>query len=452
MRNFELPHLLNKKNDYWLLFFVTSLSGLEIFFHRIAIYFGYFTPSTTFTTKPILLIQGIFIMIFLVGFVYLSILYFLLKGGHCRYFHLFKYEKILLLLVLLDCIALLIGLMFSNNPNYLISDFFKFLVIPLVWFLIRFVIKSPSVKGVIISFYTVVVFMLIANLLDLFYWFIEVNSTGILTRATKPYLLPLCVLPLILINKTEVSFFKRFLTYIFFSFMLLLTIVSGQRATWLASGLIFTALLIKYKMKFIKVFLVSLSILLLLFAVIRPGVFMETLSALIKSRLFMILAGSNISGKHVAVDASTYGRIYEVKVVWNTFIKRNNIFLFLFGFGNGAQYYAPLIHIFVPKLLYPDCIVHNIHIGYFAILFRYGIVGLLAFTMSAVFFIKYLLDLRKTKFLKVLDNNTVLVIVESILLSFIGTMIAFSFSFIFVGSAIWGILFGISSLIPVIYR
>jgi hypothetical protein len=178
-------------------------------------------------------------------------------------------------------------------------------------------------------------------------------------------------------------------------FFLYLAILSGQRTApilFMTAGAI--SLVIKFG--FIRPVIAALIPTIILFLIIIIGVDLDT-----KSERVMLGVVSDYGYKNLVQtgqDESFMGRIEEARDVMKTMRETSNYFELLLGHGHGAVFY-PYYSSPEPNIK-GDGYVHNIHIGPFLLLYRYGLVGL-----AGYFIVIYLL-IADTRKLSIGKNNS----------------------------------------------
>lgn len=269
-------------------------------------------------------------------------------------------------------VALLVGVLHGNSTVYLLGDFYNTLQVGLIFYaLVRLSERNPRLIVRIWFAYCIIAILVEARyLLE----YVELIIQGNYHRVKGGnYLLGLLSFSLFLSSKSKLS---RNIAIVGMASASIVVLLAAYRAKWFF--LLFGAALIyllakRYRENSIKLLPVILIFVSMLCLIIGPN--LREISAMIQKRLMQetiyIYRAENI-------DSSSYQKIYEARRVIEEFAKQPS--MLLIGFGNGAQFdITSEAVIYIRERNRESMKLHNIHVTYFAILFRYGLIGLILF-------------------------------------------------------------------------
>ena len=339
----------------------------------------------------------------------------------------------------------LVGFTNHNSYTYMSGDIFKAMVFPLSLYITTKYFKKYNQ-------YKLFLFITICSLIDLIPEVIDVliqaiSSDGYRRQGTRNELLySFFLVSFLAANKSS----SRKTFFCFISILLFfLTIISGSRSA-IFLLLVNTFIIVYFTgARKLTSTLKPLSISLLLISLVLLGIPQARDKAASFAQLAYGRVSSTYDPKSQTVDISTLGRLLEVKYAFAEFMRKSDnpvsfISNALVGMGGGAEYKIPpdTIH---PRLKnYLEAAggkSHQIHIGFFSIFFRYGLIGFVLFNFAYIYTLYKIFKLSNY-FVKIKDYCGIVICV-SIFTFFISKFINMISIYSIVGNLTMGVLLGI---------
>lgn len=368
----------------------------------------------------------------------LLILTCLLFGRFClrgsRTFHLYGFEKYVFVLLLVDLIALMVGLVRRNAAVFLIGDTYKFAVIPLAYFCTTQTLKTREAEKLFIF---ILVLETVVTLESFLFYVIRL-AAGVYERAPQH---PVSLLALIffLVTLTSEGQLSRKRRITYWSLLLVIGIIallSQARTLWVQILLCpFILLLIERKPLVIKsVFKFAVCILILLIPIL---IYISSITQELGQRVTGTLELVR-DAWDLAPALSGDRRVVETKSALNHYAESSNILNLLVGFGNGAEFYAPSAALGMGSR---PGYKHHIHNGYLSLFFRMGITGLTAFLLFAFSALRSMYAVARHHDEKM--PAAYLIMSKVIFVYLAATLLEFITIYSFIGDIKWGVLLGL---------
>jgi len=349
--------------------------------------------------------------------------------------------------VILGVVSLVIGLSLQNLPVYLIGDLYKLLAMPLMYFCVLWTVNGQKQWHVI---QLIILAHILFRVPFLVNWGETLAASG--GYYSEGYTGDVVLFMFLLSILANQQCGKRIVLYAFLSAAVLLTIIADfSRWQWFATFLaIFVSITLKEKKaSYIKHVVLVLSIFVALCLFIASVLYLAGFQQLITS--FLDEAWTEILGLGIGrvPDDSIMNRIYELRAIANEFRLSPNLFIYLVGFGSGAQLAPPVEAAATYERLYAEYggYVHNVHNTYITVLFRMGVIGFAVFAISIVKMVRFLYMAAKDqeKRFSALQLTTL----QFVLLYVLSNLFMSIFGFQFIGDLEVAALLGVAS---VVYR
>lgn len=358
--------------------------------------------------------------------IFLWLLFAEILKGNVRFKNRYFYEKILLFLFPLNIFTLLIGLVYSNNLHFLISDTYKLLIFPVTYFLTLKIINKENLKSWFKYVYGVFIILLLLYFSQQLFMIVGGNVQKIGGGSTR-YLIPLLLFQIIYYKRKGFlpTVNKRILLFLLTIAFLNLAF-SFSRTEWVSTfgGLIVLFFLVD------KVKLVRLGKYVLC-GILIAGIVYFILPAGLKNKINIPI--SRISNRvHMAkVELHNLGnlktaqssripdsfreKLAEGKDVIRHMHQKGSWLNYIIGFGNGAQYKA--IYSKGKQMRKMGLkLEHNIHNLFIAQFLRRGIIGV--FTLFILFISILVAFWKKWRYLPLTEEKVligVFIVASSIL-------------------------------------
>jgi O-antigen ligase len=276
-----------------------------------------------------------------------------------------SFRDLVFILMIIIFIVMLVSVSYASDKSIAISESLRFLTYIMVYFIIKYEIKTEKMVTSILNSYTLATFLICA--FGIIQYFTRIGLDEKFIYDTSKYSVPLritstldnsntlgaylmiAIFPLIMIGIYEKNKSKK-LIYIITSVLALITIIlSFSRNAWLGILIGFTLLIIIYNWKFILLLL--------------SGVGISILFPQVRSR----------AGDFKLIFGDARVNIWKLAV---NMIKENP----LFGVGNGNFYYQYGEYIKkYPKLQYNSYTNFQAHNSYLKVFSELGLVGIVPF-------------------------------------------------------------------------
>ncbi|MBD3183957.1 hypothetical protein GF312_16855 [Candidatus Poribacteria bacterium] len=384
-------------------------------------------------SQQALRIYGLFSGIILLIFTAFLFGRFCLKGKHI--FRFYPFDKYIIILLLLDFTALMVGLIRRNDMIFLIGDTYKFLVIPLAYFCTTQSLKS---KDAVKLFLFIIILETVTTMGSFAYYLLRLVSGSY--QRSPIHSISVLAFVFFMVSLTS----KKSISYLFLTVVIGITaLLSGARTLWIQLLLCpLVIFLVMRKIVIVKVLFRQAFVVMLITALISLA-YGHILKDIAGEVTYRITKTMNLleTDQSINPTISSDRRVVEVKASLGTMFDSPNILNVLLGFGNGAEFYAPSAALGMGSA---PGYKHHIHNGYVSLLFRMGLIGLLIFL---IFSFSIINSISKKISSPVALHPLSFNVATSILVYFMLTLIEFLTIYNLIGEIKWGILLGIFRVI-----
>ncbi len=348
-------------------------------------------------------------------------------------------DNIMLIWIVVGVVGLVTGAMNGNDVAYLISDAYKWLIIPLGYYAYKSIIikKNPDIYN-IVMFIIIVggVSTLLSGVFSLLFYLKRGHLAIFAANAVDiPFLVFLTTR---VARKSDRP--KRFLYYMLLMAVVVIGIITLKRGTWILMPVAVMAVWLTSSDIRISRVLAPLLTLLGVTAVVFILI-SGKLPSQLSSRWNYTFA---FQGSRSGYDPSLGERFLEAQSALNEIQKRGSALDYVSGLGMGAEYYAPTSQ--VKELGSKPGYVHQTHATYIDVYFREGIIGLIAFLALVGSLTGVFIRIRKKR--KTGETSeSLLEASEIIFASFLVVLVAALSAVGFIGEIGWAILLAIFSAI-----
>jgi len=281
-------------------------------------------------------------------------------------------EKNLAFLFLLSPFFFANGLLRYNDPVLIVGDIYKWILIPLIYFVVINTIPHIQANRAleIIAFISFI-YMGLGALFSARYIFFESQVTSF---GDIKYLFPL-VFSFLQLNLIKE---KRRLYLLMYILSICLIIITNRRALWIEMVLVHVLILLIFRKRIvitkaaIQIFAVICALLIVIFSVPFTRSIALQMIPTLGQRLSSIPEAEQSLGL-------TSARIMEVQQTLEVMGRDGALLNYGVGMGPGAIFFAPHTLVVEEKAYLQEGFLHTIHITPMNIFFRTGIIGLFAF-------------------------------------------------------------------------
>ncbi len=367
------------------------------------------------------------------GILIFAILSYVLMSGSIRINS--SIDKVFLLWIVLGFANLIIGILNHNDLSYLLSDLYKWLIIPMGYYAYKNVIisRKPDIQKLVIFVIMIgAATTLLSGLSSLVLYVIHGHLVIFAANAVD---IPFLVFLIFRVSKRNGQSGRK-LSYMLLLAVVLIGIISLKRGTWVLIPVAVVAVwLTGSDIRISRVVTPTLAIM-AIFAVAFIA-FSNGLPSQITSRWQYTFA---YKGSSRGYDPSVGERFLEARSAIQEMQTRDNVLDYFTGLGMGAEYYAPTSQI--KELGSREGYVHQTHATYVDIFFRQGAAGLILF-VALVFALMGMFQRIRKKWRMGIINPDLLEASQVIFASFLVTLVAAVSAVGFVGEIGWAIFLGV---------
>jgi hypothetical protein len=281
-------------------------------------------------------------------------------------------EKNLAFLFVLSPFLFANGLLRQNDPVLIVGDIYKWILIPLIYFVvINTIPQKQAYRALEIIVFVSFIYMVLGAFLSAKYIFFESKATSF---GDIKYLFPL-VFSFLALNLIKE---KRRFYLLMYLLSICLIIITNRRALWIEMILVHLLILLIFRKK-IAITRVAVRIC-AVGGVLLIGIFSVPLTRNIVMQVIPTL-GQRLSSIPETEQSLglTSARIMEVQQTLELMSMNGPFLNYTVGMGPGAVFFAPHTLVVEETAYLQEGFRHTIHITPMNIFFRTGLIGLIAF-------------------------------------------------------------------------
>lgn len=373
-----------------------ALAGSVLWFFLIDLFIGARTEWSRFNQGILVRVQGIGAGMFILPFFALLLLRLVGRGKMSRPDGL---TLVLGGMVIWGGATMLLGIVRGNNIGYILGDTYKFMLIPITYWVCLETVSQPRQRRFLWKF--LIASGLVISIIGMMIQFYKF-AIGWPYRLGKGVDLLALVIFVLLYSSSSRKLTNR-LSLLAVTLLVLGAVVSLQRRDWLSVMLVLIlGMLINKGWPRVRLIWLTLTMSVLLLVgflflgLAFPGVLEGTMMRL-GQRLAFTLEGNG-------PDQNVMRRFDEAKYVMREFQDASPLYV-VTGLGQGAEFYDPVSG----KVGSRAELVHNVHNTYVSVIFRTGVIGLLLVGGFALLSLKLVYECaRRARRYRVLSDHVFL--------------------------------------------